>query len=76
MAAASATSGAPRITDTTADCGTSGKPQIRANVAACWSTASGRHGCALSTRSAASAAPTAAGAKPVSKMNGLAASMR
>ncbi len=43
---------------------------------ACRSTASGRHGSAFSTRSAARAAPTAAGARPVSKMNGRAASIR
>ncbi|COX12920.1 Uncharacterised protein [Mycobacterium tuberculosis] len=40
------------------------------------STACGRHGSACKTRSAARAAPTAAGARPVSKMNGRAASIR
>ncbi len=75
-AAANATSGSPRITDTTAESGRSSTPHTVASAAAWSSTACARHGSAINTSSAAHAAPTAAGASPVSKMNGRAASMR
>lgn len=75
-AAATADSGSPRITDTIAESGTAATPHIRASSPAWLSTACGRHGSACKTRSAARAAPTAAGARPVSKMNGRAASIR
>ena len=75
VAAANATSGAPRITDTTADSGRSGTSHTLASSAEWPSTACARQGSAVSTRSAAHAAPTAAGASPVSKMNGRAASI-
>ena len=74
-AAATATSGSPRTTGTTAD-GGAATPAASASAAACRSTATGRSGSARRTSSAASAAPTAAGARPVSKMNDRAVSTR
>lgn len=75
-AASTATCGSPRITDTTADCGTVATPQMAASASAWRNTAAGRSGSAASTPSAARAAPTAAGVSPVSKMNDRALSIR
>ena len=74
-AAATAMSGSPNTTDTTAD-GGAGTPAAAASAAAALSIAAGRSGSARSTRKAASAAPTHAGARPVSKMNERAVSTR
>ena len=74
-AAATAMSGSPSTTDTTAD-GGAGTPVAAARAAAARRIAAGRSGSAFSTRRAASAAPTQAGARPVSKMNERAVSTR
>ena len=74
-AAATATSGSPSTTGTTAD-GGAGTPAAAARAAAGAGPRPAAPGSARSTRRAASAAPTQAGARPVSKMNERAVSTR
>ncbi len=74
-AASSARCGSPSTRDTTADSGR-GPPVIVASSRARARTVPARAGSRFSTARAALAAPTDAGARPVSKMNDRAVSMR